>query len=196
VTPDGATEFVIGDVSGHGPEAAALATALRASWGTLRRLGQPLEEMLAALDDVVVAERADDELFATVLVGRVSRTGALRVGSAGHPLPVVVGAEPREVAGRPGMLLGTGLEARRPVSEQQLDGPLLVYTDGLTDGRAEPGDRLRFGLDGLLAAVAEHASDAPEALIGSVIATATAAHGEPLADDVTVLLVGHDGGGP
>jgi hypothetical protein len=47
---DGAVSFVIGDVCGHGPEAAALAVALRGSWASLHRVEIGIGEMVTLLN--------------------------------------------------------------------------------------------------------------------------------------------------
>jgi serine phosphatase RsbU (regulator of sigma subunit) len=191
VAADGSLDLVIGDVSGHGPEAAALASALRASWGTLRRHGVGVSELLEELDRVVVAERADDDLYATILVATLDRNGRLCVSSAGHPAPIIVGRPAREAEIETGMLLGSELGGTWPTTAVDTGGHcVMLYTDGLIEGRAAVGAAERFGLDRLLAALDARGDIADEALGAYLITAATAANGAPLPDDVTTLLVG------
>jgi serine phosphatase RsbU (regulator of sigma subunit) len=191
VRADGALGFVIGDVSGHGPEAAALATALRASWGALSRQGVPVDGLLPALEQVVQVERAHEDLYATVLVGTLDARGRLRAASAGHPAPIVLDAPAREAEIETGLLLGVGTgEAAWPTTTVDAGGaPLLLYTDGLIEGYVAPGRPERFGLRRLLAAADARGAIALEAVGSHLITTATAAHGAPLPDDVTTVVI-------
>jgi serine phosphatase RsbU (regulator of sigma subunit) len=178
---DDTLDFLIGDVAGHGPEAAALAVGLRASWRALRGSGMDHPGVVAGFEALV----NDAGLTATVLLGTMSLTGPLRVTAAGHPPPIVLAeGGARELAVPPAPMLGLGLAGRRwTAHEIEPEGQvLLAYTDGLTEGRAGGGTR-RFGVEGLLAAADDGAN--PEELI----AAATRANGGPLGDDVAILRI-------
>jgi serine phosphatase RsbU (regulator of sigma subunit) len=78
-----------------------------------------------------------------------------------------------------------------------LDGEwgLLLFTDGLIEGREAPGSKARLGVDALVrelqprvAAGMSRAEIAPE-----LLAEAERCNGGPLTDDVAVLLVGSAG---
>jgi FixJ family two-component response regulator len=102
-TADGDVRVVIGDVSGHGPDEAALGVALRIAWRTLVLAGTPEELVLPTLDDVLVAERQHDEVFVTVCDVTVAADGSVaRVRTAGHPPPVLLEPQPAAVDIRPG----------------------------------------------------------------------------------------------
>jgi hypothetical protein len=77
--------FVVGDVSGHGIEAAGMMASLRQSTRTLAKLGLPPEEILQRADeDIDITDESSH--FATALVGSVSMaTQELVIASAGHP---------------------------------------------------------------------------------------------------------------
>ena len=64
-TPTG-VHLLIGDVSGHGPDEAALGVALRITWRALVLAGLPPAAVLLGVEQVLLAERGDDERFATV----------------------------------------------------------------------------------------------------------------------------------
>jgi serine phosphatase RsbU (regulator of sigma subunit) len=196
--PDGTLHAVIGDVCGHDPDAAALGVCLRIAWRTLVLGGRTPDELLGTLEQVLVHERLADEVFATacmVTIASDRRSATVRV--AGHPLPVLIaGGAAGELPGpqtRPPLGIGAGaggwpeVPVALPAAWQ-----LLLYTDGLIEGRVGGGAE-RLGGDRLVALVAEgtHAG-APEpgsALIDRLIAEAERLNGGDLADDVAVLVL-------
>jgi serine phosphatase RsbU (regulator of sigma subunit) len=186
-------DFVIGDVSGHGPEAAALAVAVRSGWSALRDRDVPLDELMGTLNGIVLRERHDEDLFATALVGTID-VGAriVELVTAGHPPPILVGEQPRELTVRFGLVLGADADASWTTTRVALEGDgLLAYTDGLVEGRARPGAVERFGVDRLLPMIGTRIAADPSSpgLTTELIAAATAAHGQPLADDVAALFI-------
>src|SRR3546814_15955575 len=87
-TEDGSIRMVIGDVSGHGPEEAALGVCLRIAWRTLVLAGRPDDEVLPGLDAVLRAERQADP-FCTVCDVTVSPDRRhVRTRLTGPPPPV------------------------------------------------------------------------------------------------------------
>ena len=84
---------VIGDVSGHGPDAAALGVCLRIAWRTLILGGREAEELLPTLQLVHVHERHFTWMFTTLCMVTVApdrRSVAIRL--AGHPPPLLISA--------------------------------------------------------------------------------------------------------
>ena len=63
---DGTVRLVIGDVSGHGPDEAALGVALRVAWRSLVLSNPADADVLPALERVLETERQGDAEFATV----------------------------------------------------------------------------------------------------------------------------------
>ncbi len=192
-TPDGGLALLMGDVCGHGPRAAALAARLRASWRTLATAGVPLERM-DVLDRVVVAERPEADLFATVACAHISRDGdVLRYALAGHPpllLDVDGTVEALDGAGR-GPALGLVDGIPWPVAERELPArwTLVLYTDGLIEARVRDDGR-RLELDGLRALV-EAARDPSGPSAGRLVravAELAGAGGRALDDDLAVLV--------
>jgi PAS domain S-box-containing protein len=133
---------LIGDVSGKGPEAAALTSLARHTlWaGTLRETG--LVEGLELLNRALLGPSGAGSRFCTVVVARVCPSDAggaeIRLSNAGHPPPLILrdGGAVEPVAGH-GMLVGAVPD---PVFEEQtlrLDpgDVLLLYTDGVTEVR-------------------------------------------------------------
>src|SRR5215218_9411299 len=115
--PDGTVHAVIGDVSGHGPDEAALGVLLRIAWRTLVLAGVPADDVLARLQDVLVAERHVPYVFTTVCMVSLdpARTGAA-IRLAGHPPPLLLAGGSAEAlaAGDPGPPLGIVDDARWP----------------------------------------------------------------------------------
>jgi serine phosphatase RsbU (regulator of sigma subunit) len=197
-TPSGVHLF-IGDVSGHGPDEAALGVALRIAWRSLVLAGLPTADVLRGVERVLLAERNDEERFATVAM--VSLDPALtraEVVLCGHPRPLLIrGDDVRELEVDTLPMLtwlhGTAVE---PVTVP-LDGDwgLLLFTDGLVEGRRTPGASERCGVDELVRRLRPLvAQQTPRAdLAPALLAEAERCHGGPLTDDVAVLLVGSMG---
>ena len=170
VQPDGATMLVIGDVVGHDTEAAAAMGQLR---GLLRgiayRDGVGPADVLRGLDramrglGVTAMATAAIVRLESGLAGGAMR---LRVANAGHPPPLVLHQDGRLVqvaAERPELMLGVDPGARRTehATDVHPGSTVLLYTDGLVEGRDLPLDD---GIARLLTTVAELA-DRPLAVL-------------------------------
>jgi len=193
VHDDGGLSFVIGDVSGHGPDAAALGATLRSGWRALAAAGAPPRQTLDSLDKVLFSERSARNMYCTLLTGRIDGpTGSLTLANAGHPPPLVVADRARLLPVRPMLPLGCERPDgwRLEVFRLPRDWSLLLYTDGLFEGAVSPGSTERFGLDRLVARFDEAApGPISVSLLDQVLAELEKAHGMPLPDDVAVLLI-------
>ena len=155
---DGRLALLIGDVSGHGPRAAALGATLRAAWRGVVLLGAGATQLIAPLDAVLTHERDSDEMFATVCVvwiDLVARQATL--ASAGHSGPLLIGSRGvRTLAVEHAPPLGTTLRPtwRPTIVSLPPAFSLLLYTDGLVEGRAAPDSHARYGIDRLAKLVA------------------------------------------
>ncbi len=191
--PDGTLALVVGDVSGHGPRAAALATRLRAGWRTLATTGDTVAR-LDALDALVVAERPDEDLYATAVAVEVDpAAGRLRWALAGHPAALLrdgSGAV-RALEGARRPALGFGELGDPVASEGSADLPegwvLVLCSDGLLEAPAPGGGRL--GNEPVEAAL--RTADGP----GAALAALRALAGASPTDDVTVLVASAAEGG-
>ncbi len=193
-TPDGGLALLVGDVCGHGPRAAALASRLRSSWRTLATAGVPLDR-LDVLDAIVVAERPEVDLFATVVVAHIDAEGeTLRWALAGHPpalLDVGGRVELLDEAGRgPALGLVEGVPWRVAERELPKRWTLVLYTDGLIEARGQAGgERLEvLGLQALISSARGADGVSPEALVGAVAEVADG-DGRGLDDDLAILVV-------
>jgi PAS domain S-box-containing protein len=193
---DGTVALLIGDVAGHGPDEAAVGVALRSAWRALVLTGHGPEELLDGLDQVLARSRESEELFATVCCCWIAPgRDRITVALAGHPPPLLaVGGEVGEVAVPAGPALGI-FDAGWPwpfgVLEPGDDWTLLCYTDGLVEGRRQPGSVERFGAEALVEAAAELLTgragldDALDRLLDLVLE----ANGGDLSDDVAILCL-------
>ncbi|KOU95913.1 chemotaxis protein CheY [Streptomyces sp. XY533] len=193
-TPDGATHAVVGDVSGHGPSEAALGVCLRVAWRSFVMAGARGAELLGLLERILLAERSGPEIFATLVsLTRPAGSHAVSVQRAGHPGFLVrsaAGVELRTVPGGPALGILPGWGAGWPVTEVAVEagGAVMLFTDGLIEGRTGPGsDRLDEA--GLLEIARKHADLPAEPFVDTLIQAAQglAADWGGLADDVAVL---------
>jgi serine phosphatase RsbU (regulator of sigma subunit) len=196
---DGSLHVMIGDVSGHGPDEAALGACLRVAWRTLILAQRPPEETLALLQQILTHERHAPDIFATLCM--LSAAPDRRSGwvfLAGHPPPVLIDDggvrlfEAEHVCPPLGLLDPARWSGNRV--ELAGDWALLLYTDGLVEGRIGAGSE-RLGPDRLVDLlerrgardVAKLADASP--LLDDVISEVEALHGEALVDDLAVVLV-------
>jgi serine phosphatase RsbU (regulator of sigma subunit) len=197
-TPSG-VHVLIGDVSGHGPDEAALGVALRIAWRALVLADLRAADVLRGVEQVLLAESHDDWRFATVAMISLSKDlTQAEVLLCGHPAPLIVrGGEVRELeVERLPILAMVGDWAVEPsIVHLTGDWGLLLFTDGLVEGRVSPGATERGGVDRLArhlsAFVAQGMARAD--LAPALVAEAERCHGGALADDVAVVLIGTRG---
>jgi serine phosphatase RsbU (regulator of sigma subunit) len=190
----GAVAFCVGDVTGHDPAAAGIAASLRAAWRTLALAGGDPAQWLAALDEFVRAE-AIDERLATACVGVLDpQSRRLLVATAGHPRPVLIDtrAVTIDVAIGPPLGLPTEFASTWETDAVGLDPQftLVLYTDGLVEGRRAPGSNLRYGEESLTAWLDGTLPDAlDDSHLEQLVRDVEAANGGPLPDDATLVVL-------
>ena len=193
----------VGDVCGHGVEAAATTGLVRHTIRSAAMGAAMPSTLLTHLNEMLLraaAERdaLDDELlpvsprFCTVLVGAVKPTERgvdIILCSGGHPLPLVRRAAGRvEPVGAPGTLLGVTDDLRLTDSVVHLDpGEALVcYTDGLLDRR--DGRRV-FGEEGIVKAIYQGKGLSADELARLIEAEAVGFVDDEPSDDMAVLAL-------
>ena len=146
--------FVIGDVSGHGPDAAALGATLRAGWQGAVRSGADGAVVLRSLEQLLERERQTAETLVTVCIGWIDREAwTLTLAVAGHPAPLVSTAGSVTVpVVRVAPPLGAAFDPRPAASTLRLPPSfdLLAFTDGVVERRGRRGQGQQFD-DELLA---------------------------------------------
>jgi serine phosphatase RsbU (regulator of sigma subunit) len=192
---DGSISAVIGDVSGHAPEEAALGACLRIAWRTLTLAGSDMSDLLRVLEQMLVCERHDEDSFATICTLSVAPDRrVLEMRLAGHPLPILLdrgGA--RLVRGATRAPVGLAVGSAWPATRIEPDGEwsLLLYTDGVVEGHMGTGSE-RLGADRLVELVAAlrpgtGGREAHEAFLDTLIDRVTKLGGGELSDDVAAL---------
>jgi serine phosphatase RsbU (regulator of sigma subunit) len=186
---------MVGDVCGHGVDEAALGVELRVAWRALMLAGVPADDVLPAIEQVLISERNREMVFATVAMVTVDLTRSeAEVRLAGHPPPLLLTDDGVSVvAAEHGPVLGVFDDAHRPFSRIAFDNDdwtLLLYTDGLIEGRIGESDR-RLDVAGLRTLISDARTQGVErgALAGWLVAQAETANGGPLADDVAMLVL-------
>jgi serine phosphatase RsbU (regulator of sigma subunit)/CHASE3 domain sensor protein len=183
--PNDRVLFVIGDVTGHG---------LNAAVGMNRARQSLVSAALLESDPAAVLHRVNDELCArggplvTAIAGFAdARTHEFVYAAAGHPPPLLV--EPDRV---PRLLecgslaLGAALGTRYKIYRvpSVIGATLVLYTDGAV----EHSRNVLEGEEQLIAAATgaadQHAADAASFIHAAIFA------GRPVGDDVAILTIG------
>ncbi len=187
--PDGSTVAVVGDVVGHGPKAARLATFIRARFAALAASTSDPAELLV-LANQALADRPGraKELVSAACLRFRSKDATLSWAVAGHPLPLHLPSlreleplGPTQMLGVKRRLVLANAELR--LGEQE---GVVVYTDGATDVR-QNGTLL--GLEGLERLLTPLTGLPAEALIARVQEALLEWADEPIRDDLCVLAL-------
>jgi len=178
--------FIIGDLSGHGLEAATDAAMLRYLFRGFIRESMDLPDTMGRLNRALKIELESTQ-FATALAGIYDGEGGLKLASAGHPMPVICGngcnlLEPNGIA------LGIDERSVYSVNEFKLDigGTFIAYTDGLIEARSKEGF---FGDSRVVDAVAKLRKASARSIAEQLIDEALRFAGGKLADDVAILVL-------
>ncbi len=180
---NGTIGISIGDVTGHGLEAAVTMSEIR---GAIRAAAATQTSPPALLDAVEAMASVQGTGIASAIVGIYDpRTHVLRYACAGHPPPVLVTSSGVAylLAGG-GVLLGLGLKAGSPERTLTLapGATIFLYTDGLTEHTHD----LVAGEERLLSALesmAEGKEHGPHALHAQIIGDG------PSIDDCASLML-------
>ncbi|WP_245717385.1 SpoIIE family protein phosphatase [Nocardia jejuensis] len=184
----------LGDVSGKGPEAAAVTSLTRYTLRAAAVYDPDPVEVLHNLNTVLNQEyHGSDPRFCTVIYGSLTpdASGAtLTLASGGHPPALLIRADgtTRFVETPGGMLVGPIPEAVFASAEIHL-GPgdtLLFYTDGLTEARVN--GRERFDEDQLMDILAAAGPTDAATLIAALVELLRG-FGDGVEDDTALLAL-------
>jgi GAF domain-containing protein len=181
--PDGRTMLIVGDVAGHGLEAAITMGQMRSAARALAPAYEPAA-LLKALDHFICSSIKEPlATVAVVIIDPASRT--LRYCLAGHPPPLLRGPDGSvtELGGATGVLLG--LETRDRPEEVMTFEPgssLVLFTDGLVERRDETFDT---GVARLSAALKATPPLDPASLCDTLVEQAVPRNGRD--DDIAIL---------
>ena len=193
-TADGVVHAVVGDVSGHGPDEAALGVSLRSAWRSLVLGGSSGPDLLDVLEQILVSERMRSDVFATCStmtldLRAVPKTAVVYL--AGHHEPVLVSSTGARVPNCDlGIALGflPGVRTWYPTSlSLPPAGALLLCTDGLIEGFNGPG-HARLGLPGLVDLMSAQGGDFSDfSFLGAVVDHAVHINAGRHVDDTAVV---------
>jgi sigma-B regulation protein RsbU (phosphoserine phosphatase) len=141
--PNGHILFFVGDVSGKGPLAGALAMSIRKALKGITWTTQDPAAALPVLEHALADEF--DGSFATLCLLELSPgDGRVRVVLAGHPAPWLRhDGRFSEVAAPPNSVVGPRIRDRWEPVELRLEASdmLMLFTDGLTEARLASGQQ-------------------------------------------------------
>ncbi|MFD4655964.1 SpoIIE family protein phosphatase [Kitasatospora sp. NPDC058444] len=184
--PFGRTLLAMGDVMGHGVEAAVDMSHYRSALRDLAGMDLPPHRILRQLDSVISAD--DSARPATCLLALADPgRGRWTLSSAGHLPPALIApGRPTELLRIPtGPPLGTGLGGYEQTTHPLLPGQtLLLYTDGLVERRGEDID---VSLERLAALRLPAAGDL-DGLLDAVLRSLAPPPGPAAEDDIALLV--------
>ena len=189
-TSENEIAFIVGDVAGHGPTAAALSATLRAVWQGLILSGAAPELIVRSLNEVVCTEATDDCPFVTAVLGWLDlKRDRLSYLYAGHPPVLLINEEARLLPQTPHLPFGLEPDIAPTFHRVSLGAPCTVfaYTDGLVDARA----RRESGVPAeswLLERIGASRGCLGERDLDALIAEATGSSQDPT-DDIAVLAL-------
>jgi sigma-B regulation protein RsbU (phosphoserine phosphatase) len=188
----GCTGVMIGDVSGHGYQA-ALIMALSMSAAAIHAQTQSDPgKTLHALHTTLRDELATTEMFISAFYGVIDPTaGEMRYSNTGHPhafiLPTGEDFERLPASDPP-----LGMDERSPVTARRRwtrgKDLLVLFTDGVSDARNRTGERL--GEDRVLNAIRARRDRQPAEILDHVFTVLDSHTGNvPRRDDLTIIIL-------
>jgi serine phosphatase RsbU (regulator of sigma subunit) len=190
------------DALGHDLAAGVLASVGLASCRSTRRAGGSLEDIAATADDAIAGFFPDDRFVTALLCDLDVATGLLSWIPCGHPSPLLIRGNrtvteltrparpPLGLAGPYRRRAQADLDMAQACTERLEPGDrILLYTDGVTEGRA--GDGTPFGLGRLADLIIRHSAarlPAPELMRRLNHAIVGYQEGR-LRDDATAVLI-------
>lgn len=190
--PDGSTVAIVGDVVGHGPEAARLATFIRARFAAFAANTSDPAELLK-LTNTALAERpgAGKELISAICIRFHPGEGTVCWSRAGHPAPLRLPDLEELTADGSTFLLGAEerLELENTESTIADSQGLVVYTDGATDVRR---GRQMLGLEGLIDVLAPLSGLGARTMVSEAERSILAWADRPIRDDLCLVVLKPD----
>lgn len=185
--PQDSTLLVIGDVVGHGLQAARRAAFVRTTFAATAPFSDDPCQLLSWANTAMVERAGTSSEFVTAAcVSYLPNDQLLRWAYAGHP-PALWMHDGRElVAPSQGTPLGLGEDPEYVEGLHRSKGPagVLLYTDGLTEARR---DGKLFGLDGVSAVLSELQNLSPSQVVATLRARVAKFALGTLTDDLSML---------
>jgi serine phosphatase RsbU (regulator of sigma subunit) len=137
---DGRLAVALGDVTGHGIEAAADMAMAKFVFRSLAREHPEPSDFLQSANDVVVDEIAPGKFITMIYLLIDEESGAVAAAGAGHPPPRLLHADGTVTAlDAGGLVLGVERGQRYETVRAQLEagGAVVLYTDGVVEARRD-----------------------------------------------------------
>jgi sigma-B regulation protein RsbU (phosphoserine phosphatase) len=188
---DGKVGLIIADVTGHGLAAALVMANLQSVVRVALTAEAELTELAARLNRLICQNTAPN-VFITALLGKLDpASAAIDLVSAGHPLPIVVGAPATDLSDRNALPLGIDPDEKYEAVSLVLPGSargVLLYTDGLIEASSPSGQIL--GVEAVESALTGLTPFSTREVIRAARgAVRKHLDGQPNTDDMTLLAV-------
>jgi serine phosphatase RsbU (regulator of sigma subunit) len=185
----GRLAVVLGDVTGHGIDAAADMAMAKFVFRSLAREHPEPGDFLASANAVVCDEIAPGKFITMLYLVADPAAGELSCASGGHPSPRLVTAD-GEVRGIEVRGLALGIEPGQPYDEVHEPLPpgasVVLYTDGVIEARR---DGELYGIERLDALLAARRDLPVKELAEAVRDSCRAFAGGELSDDCAVVVI-------
>jgi serine phosphatase RsbU (regulator of sigma subunit) len=190
---DGRLAVVLGDVTGHGIDAAADMAMAKFVFRSLAREHAEPGQFLAAANRVVCDEVGPAKFITMLYLTVDGATGDLAAACAGHPRPRLVHADGTvqelEAGG-----LALGIDEQQEYEEVRASLPrgasVFLYTDGVLEARR---DGELYGLERLDRVLSDGSGLGPEELAHAVLADCRAFSRGELTDDCALVVIKRTG---
>jgi sigma-B regulation protein RsbU (phosphoserine phosphatase) len=186
------TGVMIGDVSGHGYQAALIMALTMSAAAIYSQTTVDPGEMLHALATALREELTTTEMFISAFYAVVDPASReLHYANTGHPHAFVFGGE-RPPERLPASDPPLGMEDIAPVTAKRSWDPeadlLILFTDGVSDARNRLGERL--GEERVLRAIDDNRRESPRVILDRVVDLLHEhTEGAPLRDDLTIVVL-------
>lgn len=181
----GQTLYVqIADVSGKGVPAALVASSIQSIFRSMVSLGASPVEIVSAMNSVV-SKNNKRNMFATVFVAKIDTVSReMAYCNAGHNPPFIL-APVRKLAVAENLPVGLFESFEYSEQSEKLDGPLVLYTDGVVEAENSVSELL--GEERFVELLQNHPA---EGLAEAIFSLVRDFAGEaPQSDDITVLVI-------
>lgn len=194
IRQNGVVYFILGDVSGKGMAASILMSNLHAMFRALIPLDLPLCDLVMRANSLFCESTLANQ-YATLICGKLNRTGELEFCNAGHLPPMVVGGSRTVQLESSGLPLGMFCDSSFAATCAKLSRgeTLLLFSDGVTEANSETGEE--FGLSRLIDAISVNAVAEPSELLTQGVAAINGFRGNAVRnDDISMLALKFMGG--
>ena len=194
---DSCAGIFICDVMGHGVRSALITSMLRALIEGLGSEAADPGQLMTRLNSELtsILKQTGTVLFVTAIYCTLdSKTGQLHFARAGHPSPLRICGENKQIevlsgqSNRVGPALGLlpGAHYNTSVTSLSPGDRILLFTDGLIE--AEDGDGRQFGMDGLTTSLRGNLEGADNLLASIENDVRSFAGSNDLQDDVCLVM--------